>query len=76
MERHWIVDRIENGQAVLLRGDALRREPVCALPPGTKPGDALEEEASGGYRLDAAFTAQRQAQAQARLSALLRRRQD
>nr|WP_122012380.1 DUF3006 domain-containing protein [Maliibacterium massiliense] len=58
----FVIDRFAGGEAFL--EDAarhMRRVPRSVLPKGAAPGDVLQQEADGAYRLDAEKTAARKA---------------
>lgn len=72
MTEPWIVDRIEEGIAILLRGGESLELAIEALPPGTREGDALTLDPAGALRLDRAASVRARAEARERLERLRR----
>ena len=74
-----VVDRIEEGLAVLLVGEKEREvpTPLISLPPGVQAGDWLQVELQEGKvlraRLDTKETERRRQRIKAKLKDLLRR---
>ncbi len=76
--RHCSIDRFEGEVAVLAMpqaagkiGETFVDVPRVALPKGSKEGDVLVQYPDGSYQIDVAQTAQRRAEAKARMQAVL-----
>lgn len=70
----WLLDRIEDGHAVLVAESGARRTiPVDRLPPGAREGHALRElEEDAGFAIDEAATERLRARAEELRSSLRR----
>lgn len=71
MAGRWIIDRIEEGTAVLVRAAEARQLPARALPAGAREGDVLVESPAG-LELDPAASAAAREDARRRLERLHR----
>lgn len=69
MPVRFVIDRFENGRAVLESLDTgeTRSVDAAALPPGAREGDVLES-GEKGFRIDTETTAQRKEKMQKKLN--------